>query len=401
MLSRQMVAFSFPAYRRLWLASLGYALSVWMERVAIGWFVFDFTGSVFLAALSFAAQNLSNMLFGPLAGAVADRVNRSRLLALTGLLGGFFALMMGLVVLVAPAPVWPLMALSGMRGTARTFEVPAVQALMTDIVGPRHSPNAVGAYHFGLRLVSIVGGLGAGLLIEFVGPAAAFFVGGFAVLTGAAVVAGIRHAPPPNPGPSRSVWSDLVTGLRTMLEDRVVRLLLGLTLLIEVFAFSYHSLLPALADQVLHVGPTGLGTLTLFSGLGAIFGSMAMAMLGSVRRRGRVLLGVTFGYGGFILLMSTADHFYLALVLILGVGAMAAMFDGLQLVLMQANMPPAMRGRAVGGWVWAIGLGWFGPLILGGIGEAVGVPWAVATGGGVVVAVAILATAFVPGLRRA
>ena len=80
---------------------------------------------------------------------------------------------------------------------------------------------------------------------------------------------------------------------------------------------------------------------------------------------------------------------------------MAALFDGLQWILLQDNMPRAMRGRAVGGWVWAIGLGWVGPLILGGIGEALGVSAAIAIGGGVVVALAILATVFVPGLRRA
>ena len=401
MLSRQMVAFTFPAYRRLWLASLGYSLSFWMERVAVGWFVFDFTGSIFLAALAFAAQNLSNMLFGPLAGAVADRIERPRLLALTGLTGGIIALSMAVVVVMSPASIWLILTLTGLRGAARTFEVPAVQALMTDIVGPNHSTNAVGAYILGLRMVSVVGGLGAGLLIEFVGPAAAFFVGGVAALLGAFGVVGIRGAGPPPEPATRSVWSDLVTGLTTMLGDRVVRLLLGLTLLVEIFAFSYHSLLPALAEQALQVGPTGLGTLTLFSGLGAILGSIALALLGSVERRGRILLGVTLGYGVFLLLVAAADRFYVALFMLLGVGAMAALFDGLQWILLQANMPRAMRGRAVGGWVWAIGLGWVGPLILGGIGEALGVSAAIAIGGGVVVALAILATVFVPGLRRA
>ena len=102
-----------------------------------------------------------------------------------------------------------------------------------------------------------------------------------------------------------------------------------------------------------------------------------------------------------LLLVAAADRFYVALFMVLGVGAMAALFDGLQWILLQANMPRAMRGRAVGGWVWAIGLGWVGPLILGGIGEALGVSAAIAIGGGVVVALAILATVFVPGLRRA
>lgn len=402
MLARHLVAFTFPAFRRLWFASLGYSLSFWMERVAIGWFVFDFTGSIFTAALAFAAQNLSNMLLGPIAGVVADRVNRTRLLALTGVLGGTFALAMGAVVFAIPDAVWLLFLLTGLRGAARTFEIPSVQALMTDIVGSGHSANAVGVYLFGLRSVSVVGGLGAGLLIEFVGPAAAFIVAGAAALAGAQVVTTVRIAEvPATESVARSIWSDLIVGLRAMLGNRLVRLLLGLTLFVEVFAFSYNSLLPVVAHDVLSVGATGLGTLTLFAGVGAILGSLVLAALGTVRQRGRVLLVVTFGYGAFLVLFAASDRFAVSLAVILGVGAMAALFDGLQWVLLQANMPPAMRGRAVGGWVWAIGLGWVGPLILGGIGEALGVLAAIAIGGGAVVAVALAAIALAPDLRRA
>ncbi len=371
----RLVAFEFPGFRRLWLASLGYALSFWMERVAIGWFVFDATESIFLAALAFAAQNLSDMLFGPFAGAAADRIDRARLLAFTGYSGGGVALAMALLVVVNPRLIWLLIVLSGARGIARTFEIPAVQALMTDIVGSRHSTNAVGIYLFGLRSVAVVGGLAAGLLIEHVGSASAFVVAGTAAVAGGFVVRTVRV-----PGPKirqrspRPLLSDLVAGLRAMLSSRIVRTLLGLTLLVEIFAFSYNSLLPAVAHDVFEVGPSGLGTFTLFAGLGAVGGSLMLAAIGSVRRRGRILMAVTFSYGGFLLLFAAADRFVLALAVIAGIGAMAALFDGLQWVLLQANVPSEMRGRAVGGWVWAIGLGWVGPLILGGIGEVLGHP---------------------------
>ena len=402
MLSRRLAAFGFPAYRRLWLASLGYALSFWMERVAIGWFVFDITGSIFLAALAFAAQNLSNMLFGPIAGAVADRFDRARLLALTGYSGGGVALAMALLVVLSPGLIWLLVLLTGLRGVARTFEIPAVQALMTDIVGPRHSTNAVGIYLFGLRSVSVVGGLGAGLLIEHVGPASAFIVAGAAAIAGGLVVGTIRVSGPiTRQPPPRPLLSDLVTGLRAMLASRIVRILLGLTLLVEIFAFSYNSLLPVVAHDVYEVGPSGLGTLTLFAGLGAIIGSVILATTGGVRRRGRILMAVTFGYGALLVLFAVVDRFLLALVVIAGVGAMAALFDGLQWVLLQANVPTGMRGRAVGGWVWAIGLGWVGPLILGGVGEALGAPFAIGLGGVAVMVAALVVLVAIPRLREA
>ena len=398
----RLVAFGFPAFRRLWLASLGYALSFWMERVAIGWFVFDATESIFLAALAFAAQNLSNMLFGPIAGATADRIDRARLLALTGYSGGGVALAMALLVVINPGLIWLLIVLSGARGIARTFEIPAVQALMTDIVGSRHSTNAVGIYLLGLRSVAVVGGLAAGLLIEYVGSASPFVVAGAAAVAGGFVVRTL-HVPGPKfrrPSP-RPLLSDLVAGLRAMLASRIVRALLGLTLLVEIFAFSYNSLLPAVARDVFEVGPSGLGTLTLFAGLGAIAGSLILMAVGGVRRRGLVLLAVTFGYGSFLVLFGSADQFVLALAVIAGIGAMAALFDGLQWVLLQANVAPDMRGRAIGGWMWAIGLGWVGPLILGGVGEALGAPTAIGLGGAAVIFAAVVALVAIPGLRKA
>ncbi len=402
MATGRLVVFSFPSFRRLWLATLGYALSFWVERVAIGWFVFDFTGSIFLTTLAFAAQNMSNMLFGPIAGAAADRIDRARLLALTGYSGGGVALAMALLVVVNPGLIWPLIVLSGARGIARTFEIPAVQALMTDIVGSRHSTNAVGIYLFGLRSVAVVGGLAAGLLIEYVSSASAFVVAGAAAVAGGFLVRTVSVPSPKIRQPSpRPLLSDLVAGLRAMLASRIVRTLLGLTLLVEIFAFSYNSLLPAVAHDVFEVGPSGLGTLTLFAGLGTVGGSLILATIGGVRRRGRILMAVTFSYGGFLLLLAAADRFVLALAVIAGIGAMAALFDGLQWVLLQANVAPEMRGRAVGGWVWAIGLGWVGPLILGGIGEALGVPAAISLGGAAVMLAAVIALVAIPALREA
>lgn len=172
-------------------------------------------------------------------------------------------------------------------------------------------------------------------------------------------------------------------------------------MLVEIFAFSYNSLLPVVAHDVYEVGPSGLGTLTLFAGLGAIIGSVILATTGGVRRRGRILMAVTFGYGALLVLFAVVDRFLLALVVIAGVGAMAALFDGLQWVLLQANVPTGMRGRAVGGWVWAIGLGWVGPLILGGVGEALGAPFAIGLGGVAVMVAALVVLVAIPRLREA
>ena len=96
-------------FRRLWIGSVVEAFSLWMERLAIGWMVLDVTGSVFLAALSFAVQSAPNMVIGPLAGALADRIERKRLLAITSASKSAIMVAIGVVVLGGSNAILPVL----------------------------------------------------------------------------------------------------------------------------------------------------------------------------------------------------------------------------------------------------------------------------------------------------
>ena len=126
-----------------------------------------------------------------------------------------------------------------------------------------------------------------------------------------------------------------------------------------------------------------------------------MSLLRGSVGRGPMLLAVTAGYGLFLVAFAASSNFAVSLLLVAGVGAMAALFDALQWVLLQGNVPREMRGRAIGGWIWVIGFGWVGPIALGAAGEAVGVQWTIAGSGGIVVISAIGTAFFVARLRRA
>jgi predicted MFS family arabinose efflux permease len=136
-------------------------------------------------------------------------------------------------------------------------------------------------------------------------------------------------------------------------------------------------------------------------GIGSVLGTVFLAMLGNFSRKGLLLIYIALFYGIFISTFSASGSFTIALVLIIGVGASAAAFDAMQWTLLQLNVPDNMRGRAIGGWSFAIGFGWVGHLGLGALSELVGVQWALAGAGAVVVATGLLALTFARGLRRA
>ena len=377
------------------------AFSLWMERLAVSWMVLDVTGSVFLAALSFAVQSAPNMVIGPLAGALADRFERKQLLAITSASKSAIMVAIGVVVLGGSNAILPVFVLAILGSSARTFSPPATQALITDIVGSSDLANAVGIHSIGVRLVGALGALAGGILIQTIGVAPVFFLG--AALSGVAtwVFVSIRTQTPARRTTDVSIWRDAFDGLRAMVRIPEVAALLTLALVVEIFAFSYSSLLPAVAKLVLSVGPAGLGALTLFAGFGAVAGSAAMSLLRGSTRRGPLILAVTAGYGLFLVAFAASSNFTVSLVLVAGIGAMAALFDALQWVLLQGNVPREMRGRAIGGWIWVIGFGWVGPIALGAAGEAVGVQWTIAGSGGIVVISAIGTAFFVARLRRA
>ncbi len=388
-------------FRRLWIGSVVEAFSFWLERLAIGWLVLDVTGSVFLAALSFAVQNASAVVIGPVAGALADRFERKRLLAVASASKSAIMVAIGVVVIGGSDSILPVFLLTALSSSARVFSIPATQALITDMVGARDSANAIGVHSLGVRSVGALGALSGGILIQGIGVAPVFFLG--AALSGVAtfVFVSIRTQTRARGLTADSIWRDALDGLRTMVRIPVVAALLTLALVVEIFAFSYSSLLPAVAKLVLSVGPAGLGALTLFAGFGAVAGSAAMSLLRGSTRRGPLILAVTAGYGLFLVAFAASSNFTVSLVLVAGIGAMAAVFDALQWVLLQGNMPVGMRGRAIGGWIWAIGFGWVGPIALGAAGEAVGVQWTIAGSGGIVVISAVGTALFVARLRRA
>ena len=397
-------AFRFPAFRRVWAAGVLIALAIWTERLAVGWLILTETDSVFLTAASFAARQAPGLIAAPLAGAISDRMPRHRLL---GIAAAFRALLLALLAIFALAglePLWVAFALIALAGVGQSFEIPATQALVTDAVPRRAAMNAVALQSVGARGVGALGGLVGGVVIARYGIPAALLAGAVVSLIGGVVVGAMRAPAARRPRAGTrdgSVLRDVVDGLRVMLALPLVRTLLALAVVVEMFGFAYQSVLPAVARSVLRVGEVGLGLLSMMAGFGSLAGVIALTAAGNVRRRGPLLIGITAGYGACLLAFASSGVFPLSLVLITGVGAMAAAFDAMQWVLLQQHVPDEMRGRAIGGWVFAIGFGWIGHLALGGAAETFGVQWALVATGAAVMLTGLAAAALAPKLRSA
>ncbi len=393
-------------FRWLWAAGLMIGFGNWMQRLTISWLVLDQTGSVFLTAVSFAIRSAPNLVFGPFGGAIADRYPRRKVLIITAGVKVFVALGLWALAFQADTLIWVVMVLIGLAGVTASFELPSSQALAVDVVGKRNAANGVAMLSVATRAVGAAGALTGGLLIASLGPGAVFFLGALAFAAGGYAVSRVVVA---QPGlslerPSLRIgklFGSTYGGIKILLGIPVVATLLGFAMVVEILGFTYQSVMPSLAKDVLGVGSVGLGALTAMAAIGGLAGSVLITAISDYDRKGLLAVGIIFLYGGGLIALGVSEIFPLSLLIVTVVGTMASSFDALQWTMLMENVPDDMRGRAMGGWIFAIGFGWAGSLELGIIAEVYSVGWALSVNGIGLLVLGVMALMFASRLRRA
>ena len=391
--------FHTPGFRRVWLGAVLYALSLWTERLVIGWFVLDVTGSVLLAALSLGIRGIPNLVLGPVGGAVSDRFPRGRVLAVAALVRAVAVVLMSLVVLVDVATVPLLLALVFVTGSTAPFHLSSLMPLQAEIVGTARLGSAISLTSFGERAVGAGGSIGGGALIGWLGPEPTLLVAALPVLCAAPVFAGLRPSARPSTVPA-PLFREALDGLRVLARTPPVRLLLGMMIVATILGFSFASMLPAVAELILEVGPERLGVLTAGVAVGAVLGTTLLVFASDRLPHGLMLVGVFVTLGLLVVVLGNSTIFWLSVGATAGLGAAGAMVDALQWTMLQVSVRPELRGRAVGGWNFAIGWSWVGPLALGALAEATSVGAALTLSGALLVVFSVACLAFSPMLRE-
>ncbi len=330
------------AYRRHWLARLGTQMAAQMLMVALGWQMYDLTGSAWDLGLVVLAQFLPALLLTLPAGQAADRLPRARLVAGATLLQ---ALAAGLLA-TATAGGWMtrglILGVSVLLGVAKAFQMPASQALPALLVPPAMLARAVAFGSSGMQ-VAIIGGPALGGLLYLHGAATVHGLGTLLLSACALLAATIRHAPPA-PSDEPPGRARLLAGVRFLRGQPVMLGAISLDLF-AVLLGGATALLPMFARDILHVGPDGLGLLRAAPAVGALLVSGALARRPLRRRVGRTLIGAVAVYGVAMVAFALSGWFWLSLVALAVSGAADMVSVVIRQTLVQMETPDAMRGR--------------------------------------------------------
>ncbi|HMD03468.1 MAG TPA: MFS transporter, partial [Candidatus Baltobacteraceae bacterium] len=258
--SALLAPFRYRDFRLLWFGLIVSNLGTWMQFTTLGYLVVQMSASASQAALNVGILGASNavpvVLLSPLAGVVADRFPRRRVLFVTNGLQVAIALTLALLATFHLIALWELFVLSGLRAANQAFDAPARQSWVPLLVPRENIGNAIGLNSIAFNAPSVVGPPIAGFLILSVGVAASFYVNAVTTLAVVSALIFMRPAPPSSTV-REGVLASIVAGIRFLFGHHVLRAVVILMLVTCLLVRPYAQILPAYAAHVVFVDARG------------------------------------------------------------------------------------------------------------------------------------------------
>ncbi len=386
-----------------WMAagSLVSFMAMNMQMITRGWLVLRLADDSPLAlALVMMSFSLPMTFVSLIGGALADRLPRRYLVIISQSGNALMTLLLGVLDMTGVVAFWHVLAIGFFNGSMMAFNMPSRQAMLSEIVPEKSLMNAISLNNSGMNLTRIVGPALAGFLIIFIGTHGVFFIVGgiyvFSVISTLMVDAGRSAASSSRKG----VGGDIKEGLAYVASDPGRRGLVILMLITTLFGFSFWGLLPAWAREALDVQSDGLGILMTIMGAGALVGTLGLAAIPNLSRRGMILLGCTIVWGVALALFSQTAVYWAAVPFLLLIGVISSIHMSMGMTMMQTLAAPEMRGRMM-----SIGMMTFGAMPLsslpfGALAERIGTPDSLLLSGALLAVVALAFTLAYPAFRR-
>jgi MFS family permease len=325
----------------LWLARVAGVTGGQMLMVAIGWQMYDLTGSAWDLGLVGLLQFLPSLALMLVAGHVVDRYHRARIIAVCLGLQGLVALALALGPVDGLDDRTMLLVLSAVLGAIKAFQWPAQSALVPLLVPSSLLPKALAFSSAGLQ-GAVITGPALGGFVYVAGPAAVYLTCTTLFALAMALCLTIRHASPPR-GEPISV-ATLLAGVHYIRHHRVVLGAVSLDLF-AVLLGGATALLPMFAKDILHVGPWGLGLLRSAPAVGALLMSAVLTRWSIERGAGRKLFAAIAVYGLATVVFGLSTSFLLSLAALAVTGAADMVSIVVRQTMVQLETPDHMRGR--------------------------------------------------------
>lgn len=375
-------------------------IGTWMQNLALGWQVLLMTNSPFLLGLNGFLGTLPSLVFSLPGGAIADRLNRRKLMLTTQISMAALALILGVLTSFHVVKINEILLISFLTGLATALNSPAYQAIVSDLVPRRDLMNAIALNSAQYNMSRAVGPTIAGLALGTVGVAGCYYLNSLSFF--ALIVALlILIIPQRRHEVGSGVLGAVLDGLRFLNRYRIIIILLSVISFISLLGLPFIVLMPVFARDLLHLGASGLGYLMAGSGLGAVIAALTLAARRTASRNGGFIVSSGAAFALALILLARAQSFGWSFFLLVVLGATMVGVATLTNTTLQLLSPPHLRGRIMSFYVLAfVGLTPLGSLWMGAVAERQGTRFALAFGGAVCLLYFLILLVSLPHLRR-
>jgi len=366
-------------FRSVWIATIVSNVGSWMQDVGAGWLMTSLTTSPALVALVEAADSFAVMILAMPAGAIADIVDRRRLLiaaqtylmVVTGILA--VLTFMGLMT------AWLLLGFIFALGLGTAVMMPAWSAIVPDLVPAEELPAAVGLNSVAVNVSRAIGPAIAGLLVAAIGPWLVFALNALSYIGIIMVLVAWKHEHHKSTLPAERFVSAVRVGMRFVMHSGHLKAVLVRGIAFFVFASATWSLFPLVVRNELRRGPETYGLLLTCIGIGAVSGAIFLPRIRARASRDVVVAGASVLYAAAALTLAYSEHLAVLIAAMFATGvAWIAILSALQ-VAAQTTLPPWVRARGLAAFV-VIFMGGMalGSVLWGQVASRVGIPIALA-----------------------
>ena len=364
-------AFAYPNYRRFWISNVARVFGLQFRFIGTGWLVVDGLGSsaIWIGIVGLAVS-LPTILLSVPAGILSDRYDTKAILVVSQAATAVLSFVLAFAILADAANIWFVIVWSVLVGALAALANPAQNAILPRLIEMKVMPSAVALNSSVWNTMAIVGPATAGILIAVVGTGQAFFVTAVGFAISAVMVMRLRLDPVPRL--AKEETGGMFEGVRFIFRNQLFLATIGLSFFTSLFGASYQRLLPVFADDVLHVGSVGFGSMETSIGIGGFLGTLAILKVGAGRRAGVVMLASAAVFGLFIAAFAASRVFPVSLAFLFLAGFSSSLYLNLGMTLLQVQVPDVLRGRVMAVWSMTWFLSSVGGLPAGAAAELIG-----------------------------
>ncbi len=331
--------------------------------MAQSWVMSALTNKAILLGLVNFAAGLPALALAPMAGSLADRFDKRKILVATQIVQIIFAISLGLLIFTGRVQIWHIIFFALLLGIAFSYEMPAISALVPELVKHDEIAPAIALDRSVFHGSRLIGPSLAGFFVAWWGAASAFFTNAFSFVALIIALISLPKRPTGTAEEEEQRRSGIKEGFRYVLSNRIILALIALIACNTVFVFPAISvMLPLYVRNVLHLGAESMGGLMAVSGSGAFLGSIGL--LGVAREnRLKFMSGNVVAIALGVFLMARSSSFLLT-ACAMGVIAIAlSMNFGLSNTIVQEHAPAHLRGRVSA----VFGMSFFGLMPIAGL----------------------------------